>query len=40
MMELNIVLHTKYEAVHAIFPSVPERIKTSIKKSEAETSGP
>ena len=32
MMELNIVLQTKYEAVHAIFPSVPERIKTGIKK--------
>jgi len=25
-MELNIVLQTKYEAVHAIVPSVPERI--------------
>jgi hypothetical protein len=31
-MELKIVLQTKYEAVHAIFPSVPERNKTSIKQ--------
>lgn len=32
MMELNIVLQTKYDAVHAIFPSVPEKIKSNLKQ--------
>jgi len=31
MMELNIVLQTRYEAVHAIVPSVPERIEANLK---------
>jgi len=31
MMELNIVLQTRYEAVHAIVPSLPERIEANLK---------